>query len=50
MPPNDDTQSTNVRQPCAFAIGPISATGFSVPEGVSECTTRHELDLGMLVR
>ena len=50
MPPNDDTQSTNVRQPCAFAIGPISATGFSVPEGVSEWTTLTNSISGCSVR
>ncbi len=50
MPPNDETQSTNVRQPCDFAIGPISATGFSVPEGVSECTTLTNSISGCSVR
>jgi hypothetical protein len=25
--------------PFRFAIGPISATGLTVPDGVSECTT-----------
>ena len=37
--PSDDTTSAITSAPLRFAIGPISATGFIVPDGVSECTT-----------
>ena len=37
--PSDETTSAITSAPWRFAIGPISATGFIVPDGVSEWTT-----------
>src|SRR5439155_15561403 len=50
MPPTEETQSTSVNAPCVLAIGPISATGLSVPLGVSEWTTATPSIYGWLSR
>ena len=50
MPPTDETQSTMVSTPRLCAMGPIAATSWSVPDGVSEWTTVEHLDLRMLVQ
>jgi DNA-binding transcriptional ArsR family regulator len=39
MPANEDAQSTRVSTPWARAIGPIREQSWSVPDGVSQCTT-----------
>ena len=39
IPPSDETQSTMVSTPRLCAMGPIAATSWSVPDGVSQWTT-----------
>ena len=50
MPANDETASTTVTAPWRRTTGPMSHTGLSVPDGVSEWTTETTAMPGWAVR